>query len=330
MPPTWDKAEHYGFDVFVHYGIGADNNRYLCLSKHKGEPCPVCEEQAKANREGDEEYAKKLRANTRVGVWAIDRDDEKRGPQVYLMPKTMDTSILAVSRDKRSGETYFVDDPENGYDVEFDKEGKAEKTRYLGVRLARKSTPLSDDQDQADKWLDFIKENPIPDVLNFFSADHIQLALTGSKTKSKGEEEDEDEERPRQRVRTRDDGRAKGKRDDDEDEEEIDDEDEDLDEKPRKKTKPEPEDEEDDEDRPARSRKRSRDQDEEDEEDEKPRKKTKPEPEDEEDSEDDEDEDDEEPVAKKSSRKRSREQDDEDEQEPRPRRPPYIRTKRLR
>jgi hypothetical protein len=33
LPPTWEGAKHYGFDLFVNYNIGADNQSYLSLSK---------------------------------------------------------------------------------------------------------------------------------------------------------------------------------------------------------------------------------------------------------------------------------------------------------
>src|SRR5262245_13483641 len=39
LPPTWDGAEHFGFDVYVHRNVGSDNSTYLCLNKMKGKPC---------------------------------------------------------------------------------------------------------------------------------------------------------------------------------------------------------------------------------------------------------------------------------------------------
>ncbi len=43
LPPTWEKPKHYGFDIWVNYGIGADNQSYLSLSKMKNQKDPIAE-----------------------------------------------------------------------------------------------------------------------------------------------------------------------------------------------------------------------------------------------------------------------------------------------
>ena len=48
LPPTWDDAEHYGYDVFANYQIGADKNQYLSLSKVYDEEDPIEEERKAA------------------------------------------------------------------------------------------------------------------------------------------------------------------------------------------------------------------------------------------------------------------------------------------
>jgi len=58
LPPTWPKARHYGYEIHLHYGIGADNQSYLSLAKMKGERDPLAEAYLEADREGNEKLAR--------------------------------------------------------------------------------------------------------------------------------------------------------------------------------------------------------------------------------------------------------------------------------
>lgn len=205
MPPTWDKAEHYGLDVFVHYDVGPDSQTYLCPDKMKGDPCPICDERAKATRDGDTEYAEKLKPTKRVLVWMIDRNQEKDGPVVWSMPWTIDRDIVKLVVDKRSGEVLPIDDPQDGYDIEFERKGKGPRTQYIGLAVARRSSDLGD-----DKWMDYIIDNPLPDLLHYYDYDHVAAAFGGS---SGGGARNRDDGRDRDRGRDRDDNRGRDKED---------------------------------------------------------------------------------------------------------------------
>lgn len=174
LPPTWDDPEHFGIDVHVHYGIGADNATFLSLYKHKGEDDPIYEERLQAQSDGDDDYAKSLRPNTRTLVWVIDREKESEGPKLWAMPYGVDKEITLRCKDKHSGEMLYIDDPEEGFDVEFTKTGTGIKTKYEGVSIARRPSPIHEDEDQLDEWLDFITENPLPSTLVFHDYDHIK------------------------------------------------------------------------------------------------------------------------------------------------------------
>lgn len=174
LPPTWDNPTHYGLDIHVHYGIGPDRQSYLCLHKMKDEPCPICEERAKAVRDNDEAYAKELNATKRVLVYLVDRDAAKDGVQAWAMPNTLDRDVVKVSVDKRSGEVLPLDHPEEGFDVMFEKKGAQMRTEYLGVQLARRSSSLGD-----DAWLDFAIDHPLPTMLKYYTYAHIQAAFSG-------------------------------------------------------------------------------------------------------------------------------------------------------
>jgi hypothetical protein len=190
MPPTWEDAKHYGFDIYVHYGIGPDNVGYLCLDRMSAEKCPLCEARAEADRDGDEDLAKALRATRRVAVYVIDRGAEGEGPKVWAMPQTVDKEICAQAWDKETGEVYALDHPDEGYDVSFDVEGQGQTKKYVGVRLARRASPLSDDDKQAAAWLQHIVDYQIPEELVLHTYEEMKQAFEGKP--KKGEDEDTD------------------------------------------------------------------------------------------------------------------------------------------
>lgn len=187
LPPTWDNPEHFGYDVHVHFGIGPDEQAYLCLEKMKGEKCPICEERKRAVHDGDEKYADTLKPMRRVLIAVIDRDNEKEGPQAWAMPWGIDRDLCKLVIDKKSGEVLPIDDPENGYDIEFSKQGSGIKTKYVGLAIARRESDLGN-----EKWLDFMVDNPLPDCLQYYTFDHIQNVFGGGSSNSRGNNDDDD------------------------------------------------------------------------------------------------------------------------------------------
>lgn len=191
LPSTWDEPD-WDYTVQSHYSVGPDNVRYLCLEKMKGEPCPVCEAQRTA---ADKEEADGLRAAKGSIVWIIDRDDERTGPQVWSMPfSKVRNEIYARSTDKKTRAPILVDDPEEGFDIVFNRVGTNVNTDYKGVEIVRDPSPIHEDEKLQNKWLDYIADNPLPSVLHFYDADHIEKVLYGKKSaKTETEEEPEAE-----------------------------------------------------------------------------------------------------------------------------------------
>lgn len=188
LPPTWDEADHYGYDLWCHYNVGMDKQSYLCLEKHGRGECPVCAERRRAEKD-DPDYAKALAPSRRVLVWIINRDDEASGPLLYGMPWTLDRDIAAVCIDKRTGEHLLIDHPTKGFDIDFQRTGSQLQTKYIGIKVARTSTPIHPDQKKMKEWLDFVTENPVPDCLRFYESEYIQRIFEGGE---KGKEKDPD------------------------------------------------------------------------------------------------------------------------------------------
>lgn len=196
LPPTWPGAKHYGYDAWVHFGVGADSQTYLCLNKmvkaaneyferakvtdKNGDICeadgsdPVEEESLALRRDGDEELAKKIQHKLRVGIYLVDRDNEKDGVQFWLMGEQNDREIVQQSTDKRKGKALAIDDPEDGYDISFIRKGTGQNTKYSGISVDRDPSPLGN-----DRWLKWAMDNPIPEQLIYYPYEHIKAALGG-------------------------------------------------------------------------------------------------------------------------------------------------------
>jgi hypothetical protein len=171
LPPTWPDAKHFGFDIFVHYALGTEGkSSYTCAAKTKQEPCAICEQNAILAKEGGE-VSNPVR---RVATYVIDRDSESEDVQLYIMPPSLDKEICTLTLSTETGEVLLIDDPEEGYDVSFAREGSGLKTKYTGIRIARRSTPLGAN---GDDWLEFIVSRPVPSVINVYDSNHVKEAL---------------------------------------------------------------------------------------------------------------------------------------------------------
>lgn len=183
LPPTFEGARHYGMDVYLHSNIGTDNQTYLCLEKMGKGPCPICQEALKLANAGEDEAAKKLKPYRRVLMYVVPRALEKEGPKVYTMPWTLDRDISLASVDPKTKEALLIDHPIDGYDVSFRREGGDEKTKYIGVQIDRRTSMIIDDENTLNSWLDFITNNPLDKILNFYSFDHIAAVFRGASVK---------------------------------------------------------------------------------------------------------------------------------------------------
>lgn len=195
LPPTWDDPKHYGFDLWINYGIGVDNQSYLSLSKMKGEPDPLAEARRAAEKAGDKDLVKALNPRQRILMWVIDRNDEDEGPQLFAAPISLDKAIANLSFDSDTKETFFVSDPNEGNDVRFYKEGQGLKTDYPAEKIKiLKTGPIHDDEGQQADWLEFIEANPLPECVQFYDYEHINMMFDGSaRVERKGDPEADDE-----------------------------------------------------------------------------------------------------------------------------------------
>jgi hypothetical protein len=190
LPPTWDDAEHYGYEVHVHYQVGADNTAYACPQRMRSQPCPICEARKELDKAGDEDEAKALLPRKRVLMFVIDRDNEDKGPLLWSAPWTLDQDIAKAAFDDDGG-VLALDHPGEGYDVSFsrDQQGKNVPPKYTGVKIARKPSPLFDDEEAIEKVLQFVTEHPVPSCVVEHDYETIATAFEG-RSDSKKDKED--------------------------------------------------------------------------------------------------------------------------------------------
>lgn len=187
MPSTWAEPD-WDMPIQLHYNVGPDSGRYLCL-KMKGGNCPVCNARLEAT---DKDEADSFAPRKAALCWIIDRDNEKAGPQIWYIPfSKVRNEIYARSVDKKTKVPILIDDPEEGYDIVFSREGTGDRTNYKGVEIMRDPTPLHDDQKQQGRWLEYIAERPLDDILNFYEVSHIEKVLFGKAVPKAEEDETE-------------------------------------------------------------------------------------------------------------------------------------------
>jgi hypothetical protein len=197
LPPTWEDADHYAYKIYVHYGVGANNSQYLCPKKMLGKPCAICDEVKELTKSGEKDEAKKLDVKERYVCWNLDRDgDHPEKPEIWELSWTMDRDIAAQCVHPRTGEILFIDEPDTGYDLMFKRKGTGPtNTEYYGYQIDRASSPVHEKERVQDEILDYIAENPIPNVLNYYDNEHLKKVLSGS-VAEKDAEADEDEDPP--------------------------------------------------------------------------------------------------------------------------------------
>lgn len=177
-PPTWEDATHFGSDVYVHYSIGADKNAFICANKQEGKACPVCEVRQELDAAG--EVSTELYWKKRVVMYIIDRSAEEKGPLIWSAPWTIDRDISKGALDDDNS-VIAVDSPSEGYDVTFERTpGTASAPpTYVSLKVARKSSPMLDSDEDIDKAMAFIMEHPIPSVIVTHDYEHVKKVFEG-------------------------------------------------------------------------------------------------------------------------------------------------------
>jgi hypothetical protein len=148
-----------------------------------GEACCLCEERRLLGS-GDPEQVKALAPKKRWAAWLIDRANQSTGPQLWSMPpEKVEKEICMRSRVKSTGAVLKITHPEEGYDITFVGQKAQEFLNYNGIDISRESSPLNDDPETMRKWLDFIHDNPLDTILNWYEDRYIMQVYSGQQAR---------------------------------------------------------------------------------------------------------------------------------------------------
>lgn len=155
LPGVGDMGDAFWQDVGRHYI--PDGPSFTCLAFTIDEACPICEAVDELYRDSDpnsKALARELNRQKQFWMNVIDRNNESRGVQIFTPGPMIFGQISGLVMDPDYGAIY---DEEEGMDIIITKTGEGMKTRYT-VNARPKFTPLSDDPDLMDEWLESARD----------------------------------------------------------------------------------------------------------------------------------------------------------------------------
>lgn len=176
VPAVWDKSNPFK-EILVHYGIG---NRTMISLVNFGEKDPIVEFAKQLASSGDKEnwvMSRKLEPKMRVFTPVIVRGEEEKGVRLWEFGKQIYSELLSLADDPDIGD---YTDVIQGRDITIETTGPETNGTSFNqskVRVRTKTTPLSEDAAEVQKWL-----NNQPDVFSIFkkySYDEMKESLLG-------------------------------------------------------------------------------------------------------------------------------------------------------
>ena len=158
VPSVFDRSNPFK-ELSIYYGIG---NRTMISLENFGEKDPITEFAKQLRQSSDKEnwmLAKKLEAKTRTFVPVIVRGEEEKGVRLWEFGKQVYQELLSLAADDDIGD---YTDPVQGRDITIETTDAATNGTGFNqskVRVRTKTTPLSEDAKEIEKWL---SEQPDP------------------------------------------------------------------------------------------------------------------------------------------------------------------------
>jgi len=139
-------------EVYMHYGVG----KYPIVAlSNWGEQDPIVDFTKKLRTTSDSEnwrLAKKLDPKLRVFAPVIVRGEEDKGVRLFEFSKTIYMELLSIADDEDYGD--FTDVAE-GFDFVVNASKVVDRPGFaLSLRPKPKQTPLSEDANQVNTWLE--------------------------------------------------------------------------------------------------------------------------------------------------------------------------------
>jgi hypothetical protein len=157
----------YVLVIWVHYGVGVNQDAFVCPAKNYGKPCPECEDRERIRKEEgfDEDLVKSLTPKKRAIYNVVVYDNEKesaKGVQVWdvahwFMERLITPLAKAPSRGTKTVPFIPFTDPEEGKSISFERKGVgASNTTFIGHKFVDRDYIIGDDLLSQAKCLDEI------------------------------------------------------------------------------------------------------------------------------------------------------------------------------
>ncbi len=164
-PDTKKGDPTYVLDIFVHGGIGVNEDQVICPARTFKLPCPICEHQKelRAEEDYDEDLVKSLNPVRRViyNIVCYDTDkDEDKGVQIWTVAHWhFEKFLTSLARNSRTGELETFADLDEGKSIAFEREGTGFKnTSYIGHKFEDRPEPISEEIEKQAFCLDELIE----------------------------------------------------------------------------------------------------------------------------------------------------------------------------
>jgi hypothetical protein len=174
VPSAFNKSNPFT-ELKIYYGI---TNKVMISPLNFGEKDPIALFAAKLRGEYNKEnfvLAKKLDPKVRVFAPVIVRGEEDMGVRLWQFGKQVYEELLSLAMDEEIGD---YTDIVNGRDITVETVGpESTGTKYnkSSVRVKLKTSPLSENKTQVEKWM---SDQPNPtDSFKKYSFDEMKSAL---------------------------------------------------------------------------------------------------------------------------------------------------------
>ena len=197
----------YVLIIWVHRGIGINEDSYICMAKTYNKRCPVCEYQASLrDTDASDDEIKKWNPTRRTYYNVLVYDNEKeqaKGVQILdIAHFYMEPELLALARPRSRGgvetgeKIYFSSPDKDGKSIAFTREGTRRNTAYKAFKFIDRDYDLEEEILKQAKCLDEIIH--IPEYEEVKEALYLGLP----DTKEAEEQEDIPSEGARRRGRS--------------------------------------------------------------------------------------------------------------------------------
>lgn len=176
VPAVWDKSNPFK-EVMFHYGIG---NKVMLALTNFGEKDPIVEFSKQLASSGDKEnwiMSRKLEPKMRVFTPVIVRGEEEKGVRLWEFGKQIYAELLSLADDPDVGD---YTDIVQGRDITIETTGPETNGTSFNqskVRVRTKTTPLSEDSKEVEKWL--ANQPDIFSTFRKYGYDEMKEALLG-------------------------------------------------------------------------------------------------------------------------------------------------------